>query len=623
MDNPNLFLAAQTERAYLGPPRTSVLFACRNRWFFGAVAHRRRAAARRLYATAPAQELLSSQMPDPAWRAPGSVQQTSPCDPARVGDPDASRRPDAASQKRCNLLNRRGPLAPALRGGSGVVRRGAAVTGWTLGGRQVALAIPQQHIDKPHQLAGRQNERALVRVLGGLGIFGGIVVGVFRAVDAHTVGRLDQIVAQIAVATFAQRRIFGLEVARLFGLPGQASKLRDGRLVVEAADVAQFGNQPGSPDRAESRHRGQRLWDGRQLLGDGLIQGLELTLERANGRQGGAQHQAQRLLQHLIEAIGVARGALQGCCQSVWIGKAPAALGLKIGRQLLQPLLSQLLGRELIQYRTAGGAERVAKRGDLAVGRKRQEQKTQEVALLARQVLGQVAAKAGQALQRGVARVELEGRGQLAPEAQAFGNQEGIGAVGFRQRAKVLAKGCDQVRIEGVNARRERSEGWRVLECAGQVPPEQPSRLHPDTQLIDLIGLGELCQSGREGIGARLGVGNGPSGQRFFTVGEQEAHAGSVLRDIQADRGDGGHTEPPGQCQSGRSGRSRRHNILACDQNSRAELFVSDKLLPLPDAPSVELPEGQKSTSHPEQTVYRERSVSHGGAVFVPTGYTA
>src|SRR5206468_12649646 len=101
-------------------------------------------------------------------------------------------------------------------------------------------------------------------------------------------------------------------------------------------------------------------------------------------------------------------------------------------------------------------------------------------------------------------------------------------AVGFRQRAKVLAKGCDQVWIKGVNARRERSEDGRVLECAGQVPPEQPGGLHPDAQLIDLIGLSELRQRGREDIRPWLGVGNDPSWQRFIPVGEQETDTGIV-----------------------------------------------------------------------------------------------
>src|SRR5215211_6220475 len=132
----------------------------------------------------------------------------------------------------------------------------------------------------------------------------------------------------------------------------------------------------------------------------------------------------------------------------------PAALGLKIDRQVFNRLLGQLFGGEFVQHGTTGGAEGVTKRRDLAVGRKGQEQKAQEVALLTRQVLRQVAAKAGQALDGRVAGVKLERTGQKAPEAEALSNQEGIGAVGLRQRPVVGPKGLNQVWIEGVDAGR-------------------------------------------------------------------------------------------------------------------------------------------------------------------------
>ena len=61
--------------------------------------------------------------------------------------------------------------------------------------------------------------------------------------SSYTVGRLDQVVAQIAVAALAERGIFGLELAGFVGRPGQAGKLGDGVIVGEAADIAQFGDQ--------------------------------------------------------------------------------------------------------------------------------------------------------------------------------------------------------------------------------------------------------------------------------------------------------------------------------------------------------------------------------------------
>ena len=53
------------------------------------------------------------------------------------------------------------------------------------------------------------------------------------------------------------------------------------------------------------------------------------------------------------------------------------------------------------------------------------------------QVFNQMAAKTGQALERGIAHIELIGRGELAAIAHPLGDQKGVGVVTFRQRTKV------------------------------------------------------------------------------------------------------------------------------------------------------------------------------------------
>ena len=67
-----------------------------------------------------------------------------------------------------------------------------------------------------------------MRVLGRLSVLGGVVIGVLGAVSSHTVGRLDQVVAQIAVAALAERGIFGLELAGFVGyrLDGSPASIR-------------------------------------------------------------------------------------------------------------------------------------------------------------------------------------------------------------------------------------------------------------------------------------------------------------------------------------------------------------------------------------------------------------
>ena len=63
-----------------------------------------------------------------------------------------------------------------------------------------------------------------MRVLGGLGVLGGIVVGVLGAVSSHTVGGLDEVVTQITVAALAEGGVVSLELAGFVGRPGPTGK---------------------------------------------------------------------------------------------------------------------------------------------------------------------------------------------------------------------------------------------------------------------------------------------------------------------------------------------------------------------------------------------------------------
>ena len=110
--------------------------------------------------------------------------------------------------------------------------------GRVLHGRLVERLRAQQSIDQADQLTSGQDQGPLMRVPRGLGVLDGIVVGVLGAVSSYTVGRLDQVVAQIAVAALAERGLFSLELAGFVGRPGQAGKLSDGVIVGEPADLA-------------------------------------------------------------------------------------------------------------------------------------------------------------------------------------------------------------------------------------------------------------------------------------------------------------------------------------------------------------------------------------------------
>src|SRR5262249_40208641 len=149
----------------------------------------------------------------------------------------------------------------------------------------------------------------------------------------------------------------------------------------EAGDVTQFRNQAGRPDRAQPRHTRQCLRDGGQFLGNRLIYSLELLLQGAYRGHGRTQHQPQWFLQHLVQAVGVAGRALQGDGQFGGVAKAPVSFVLQIGRQIVERVLSQLLGGELFQHRATGGAKGVTEGRELPIGGEGQKQKAQEVVL--------------------------------------------------------------------------------------------------------------------------------------------------------------------------------------------------------------------------------------------------
>src|SRR5207249_2914691 len=112
----------------------------------------------------------------------------------------------------------------------------------------------------------------------------------------------------------------------------------------------------------------------------------------------------------------------------------------------------------------------------------------------------------------------------LASIANALGDQEGIGVVAFGQGTKVLAKGLDQLRIEGIDLRREGSQGGIVLERTGEMPPQQPSGFEANAQLVNLIEAAKTRQFGTQNRGTRLAIGDAPARAWLFSISKQETH---------------------------------------------------------------------------------------------------
>ena len=101
----------------------------------------------------------------------------------------------------------------------------------------VRLVGRQQLNDQSDQLAGGEHDGPLVLVLARLVIFAVVIGGILWVTHSDLVGRLAEVVAQVAVAGVGEARLIGLEVGGLSFAPLQAGELGHlGLIVVEALD---------------------------------------------------------------------------------------------------------------------------------------------------------------------------------------------------------------------------------------------------------------------------------------------------------------------------------------------------------------------------------------------------
>ncbi|MCG8352899.1 MAG: hypothetical protein MI924_34475 [Chloroflexales bacterium] len=109
------------------------------------------------------------------------------------------------------------------------------------------------------QLADRQHPRPPVGMLGGFGVFGGVVTLLFQTVLPHTIGGCAPLRAQVGVAPVGHLRVFRLEGARLLLGPGQPGVLCDGGCIHTALDGDPVRDQPRRPAWSSSRHAVHQL----------------------------------------------------------------------------------------------------------------------------------------------------------------------------------------------------------------------------------------------------------------------------------------------------------------------------------------------------------------------------
>ena len=99
-----------------------------------------------------------------------------------------------------------------------------------------------------------------------------IVAPELGVASSHGVGGFQQVVAEVAVARFNHSGMFSLEVSGLVLCPDKAGIFGDGGMRVKAMDVADFGDDTGGVDLADTGNWSQGDWDDLKLVFNGLVQ---------------------------------------------------------------------------------------------------------------------------------------------------------------------------------------------------------------------------------------------------------------------------------------------------------------------------------------------------------------
>ncbi len=182
----------------------------------------------------------------------------------------------------------------------------------------IKLTPDQQPKDHVGQLACRQYQRPLVRVVGGPTVLADVKRFKSRVAHTNLVGRFDQEIPPRGIPRPRQRSIFGVQRPRLVGTPSQSRIFREGIVRGEPGNGAVFGRNPGPVYGPDARRRGDGLRDGRQIAGDRPLNLPDLTFPGTDGVQMHDQTELARLGFFGSQAEGFLGQALQGVADIVW-----------------------------------------------------------------------------------------------------------------------------------------------------------------------------------------------------------------------------------------------------------------------------------------------------------------
>ena len=158
----------------------------------------------------------------------------------------------------------------------------------------IQLTSGQQPEDHAGQLACRQHQRPLMRVMGSPTVLADVKRFESRVAHTNPVGGFDQVIPQIGIARPRQRPIVGVKRPRLMGTPSQPRIFGQRFVGWEPGDGTDFGHDPGPVHGSDAGYRGDGLRDGRQIAGHGPVDLPDLTFQGANRVQMDDQTESAR-----------------------------------------------------------------------------------------------------------------------------------------------------------------------------------------------------------------------------------------------------------------------------------------------------------------------------------------
>jgi len=180
---------------------------------------------------------------------------------------------------------------------------------------------------------------------------------------------------------------------------------------------------------------------------------------------------------------------------------------------------------------------------------------SQTIGLLWGQVVHQMEAVAGEQAQGEVALLIVERRGQVPPQAEPIGHQEGIAGVGVVQVAVSLFEvGC-QARVGGVEGQRPLVQEGVLLQGVEEMPPVPAGGLGGDLEGVEGAGChlrGELLD---EGLGAGAVVVHGEARSPLLALPVHQTHGVGFAVDVNAHQERVRHHAPPYRCRLPKGGR--------------------------------------------------------------------